>query len=183
MGDKDRPALLSRMAPPMSISETARELLSAPFFPPAVYPDADDSGAWRRHVADLNAQLATLFSNIGPIDDIAVGRDTIDGVPVYTAIPRGADEARLLCDIHGGALIYMGGDMVATTAALAAARTGFAVVSPDYRMPPDHRYPAALDDCVAVYRRLAERIGPSNIVVSGTSAGGNLAAATMLRAG
>ena len=52
----------------------------------------------------------------------------------------------------------------------------------DYRTPPDHRYPAALDDCVAVYRRLLEVEPPERIVVGGQSAGGNLAAALMLRA-
>ena len=72
--------------------------------------------------------------------------------------------------------------MVAGNAAFTALRTGFAVLSPDYRMPPDHPYPAGLDDCVAVYRALVERFGAANIVVSGTSAGGNLAAAAMLRA-
>ena len=54
--------------------------------------------------------------------------------------------------------------------------------SVDYRMPPDHPYPAALDDCLAVYRRLLEARPPERIVVGGGSAGGNLAAALMLRA-
>ncbi len=54
--------------------------------------------------------------------------------------------------------------------------------SVDYRMPPDHPYPTALDDCVAVYRRLLEERAPEDIIVGGASAGGNLAAALMLRA-
>ena len=49
-------------------------------------------------------------------------------------------------------------------------------------MPPDHPYPAALDDCLAVYRALLEVRAPDRIVVGGASAGGNLAAALMLRA-
>jgi acetyl esterase/lipase len=49
-------------------------------------------------------------------------------------------------------------------------------------MPPDHLYPAALDDCIAVYRALLEVRAPERIVVGGGSAGGNLAAALMLRA-
>jgi monoterpene epsilon-lactone hydrolase len=52
----------------------------------------------------------------------------------------------------------------------------------DYRVPPDHPYPAALDDCIAVYRGLLEMHAPERIVVGGGSAGGNLAAALMLRA-
>ena len=54
--------------------------------------------------------------------------------------------------------------------------------SPDYRMPPDHAYPAALDDCLAVYRDLLERHRPGEIVVGGVAPGGNLAAALVLRA-
>jgi epsilon-lactone hydrolase len=59
---------------------------------------------------------------------------------------------------------------------------GYEVVSVDYRMPPDHPYPTPLDDCVAVYRALLEQRSPEQIVVGGGSAGGNLAAALMLRA-
>jgi acetyl esterase/lipase len=52
----------------------------------------------------------------------------------------------------------------------------------DYRIPPDHPYPAALDDCLAVYRALLEVLTPEQIIVGGASAGGNLAAALMHRA-
>jgi acetyl esterase/lipase len=51
----------------------------------------------------------------------------------------------------------------------------------DYRNPPDHPYPAALDDGVAVYRALLETYAPSRLVMSGASGGGNLAAAVPLR--
>jgi epsilon-lactone hydrolase len=52
----------------------------------------------------------------------------------------------------------------------------------DYRMPPEYPFPAALDDAVSAYRDLLARYDPARIVVSGRSAGGNLAAALMLRA-
>src|SRR3546814_2342198 len=65
---------------------------------------------------------------------------------------------------------------------LMALRVGMPVVSVDYRMPPDHPFPAGLDDCVAVYRALLTEYGADAIVIGGSSAGGNLAAATILKA-
>jgi acetyl esterase/lipase len=67
-------------------------------------------------------------------------------------------------------------------ASIAAMTVGAPVVSVDYRMPPDHPYPAAIDDGVAVYRALLADHAPGDIVVGGLSAGGNIAAATVLRA-
>ena len=63
---------------------------------------------------------------------------------------------------------------------LLADRMGVTTVSVDYRMPPDHPFPAAPEDCFAVYRALIETHDPKRIVIGGSSAGGNLAAATML---
>ena len=67
-------------------------------------------------------------------------------------------------------------------ATLAAVRAGLQTWSVDYRMPPDHPYPAALDDCLAAYRALLDIRPPEQIVIDGSSAGGNLAAALLLRA-
>jgi len=64
----------------------------------------------------------------------------------------------------------------------AAAQVQMQTWSVDYRMPPDHPYPAALDDVLAVYRELLDVRAPEQIVVGGGSAGGNLAAALVLRA-
>ena len=59
---------------------------------------------------------------------------------------------------------------------------GYRVLSVDYRMPPDHPFPAALDDSVAVYRALLEAHEPRKIGIYGTSAGGSLTCTTLLRA-
>jgi acetyl esterase/lipase len=61
-----------------------------------------------------------------------------------------------------------------------ADRLGVTTVSIDYRCPPDHPFPAAPEDVAAVYRALIEVIDPKQIVIGGSSAGGNLAAAAAL---
>src|SRR5258707_9791178 len=62
-----------------------------------------------------------------------------------------------------------------------AARTGCALVAVDYRLAPEHKFPAAIDDAVAAYRWLAESaidlgMDPTRLVIAGDSAGGNIAA-------
>jgi acetyl esterase/lipase len=67
-------------------------------------------------------------------------------------------------------------------AVMRATATGCRVFGVDYRMPPAHPYPAPLDDCVGAYRHVLQTHAPSHVAVGGLSAGGNLAAATVLRA-
>ena len=79
-------------------------------------------------------------------------------------------------------LILGGGELCRLMAMASAARLRQRMWAVDYRMAPDHPYPAALDDCLAAYRALLAEHSPKTIIVSGASAGGNLAAALMLRA-
>jgi acetyl esterase/lipase len=73
-------------------------------------------------------------------------------------------------EFHGGALIQCGGDLAwQMSAAQAAERPGLTWV-PDYRMPPLHPYPAALDDCVAAYRSALEQRPPAQVIVSPSQA-------------
>jgi monoterpene epsilon-lactone hydrolase len=85
-------------------------------------------------------------------------------------------------DIHGGGFTVGGGEMCQLLAKIRASEYGTAVYAVDYRLLPDHPYPAGLDDCVAAYTEILGRRDASTLVVAGASAGGNLAAALMLRA-
>ena len=85
---------------------------------------------------------------------------------------RLVDDRHVVFDIHGGALLFGGGEEnVRFSTAAIALRTGRVAYGIDYRVPPDGPFPAALDDCVAVYRALLVEAPADRIVISGTSAG------------
>ena len=94
--------------------------------------------------------------------------------------PRHEKHATLY--IHGGAFIYGGGYAAALSAMSIASLTQCRTFSMDYRMPPDHPFPAGLDDAVEAYQTLLARYPPTSIAVYGPSAGAGLAAACLLKA-
>jgi epsilon-lactone hydrolase len=92
------------------------------------------------------------------------------------------DDRRVYFDIHGGAWVLGGGELCKRTAIVSANELKVRTWSVDYRMPPDHPFPIPLDDCLTAYRLLLDERHPSEVIVGGASAGGNLAAALVLRA-
>ena len=172
--------------PPDSISPEAQHFLSMaaqlPDWQP--FPAAHDHDAWRQWAAELDALTRRLM--VGRDISALVDSETValGGVDCHIARPKNsqADLANhVYLDIHGGALIVGGGDICAYTGMATSLNTGMKTVAVDYRMPPDHPYPAALDDCLGVYLALLEHYPAQHIIVGGLSAGGNLAAALMLR--
>jgi acetyl esterase/lipase len=183
---EDRPVLRvpAREIPvPSSVSPQAQAVLAGGVIDGPPHPPVDDLDAWRRMIAATQEIVVGMLGDAPPagveIEDVEA-----EGVPTFVITPRGVDPAdtRVYLDIHGGALIGGGGAMCRHTGAMMATRFGIRVWAPDYRMPPDHPYPTPLDDCLAAYRGLLARHRPENIVVGGGSAGGNLAAALLLRA-
>ena len=80
----------------------------------------------------------------------------------FEIVPEGVavSDRRVYLEIHGGALIMGGGAVCRKMAMATAALHQVRVVTVDYRMPPDHPYPAGLDDCVAFYRMLLRDHSP-----------------------
>jgi epsilon-lactone hydrolase len=172
------------IAVPASISEQAQAVLANPPAESFEFPPLDDLPAWRAMIADHDGAIAAMLTGRAPAPVTTARRDLPGGGRVYEITPDGLDDGddRVYLDIHGGGFIWGGGELCAAMAAGTAIRMAARVWAVDYRMPPDHPFPAALDDCLAAYRALLAERRPDRIVVGGASAGGNLAAALILRA-
>jgi acetyl esterase len=109
-------------------------------------------------------------------------------IPIRIYRPAAApDQAPCVLYFHGGGFMKGDLDSSGTVAWGLAQETGAVVVSVDYRLAPEHRYPAAFDDCFSVLADVADGadrygVDPARIAVCGDSAGGNLAAAVALAA-
>ena len=170
---------------PAHLSPEAQAMLSLPPLGEApASPAIDDKeGWWARTAVQDEMVLAALTPRAEKID-VDVDDRVIAGVPVFVITPRGtaADDPRVFLDIHGGALVMGSGAVCRAMGITSVPRSGVTTWAVDYRMPPSDPYPAPLDDCVAVYRALLEDHDPRDVIVGGSSAGGNLAAALILKA-
>ena len=113
---------------------------------------------------------------------VSIKEETIDGVNVYYLAPMSLENKNtkhLFVYLHGGAYIFGGGMSALSEAILIASRAKIPVISIDYRMPPDHPYPTAIEDVVRVYQSLIKTHGPKSIVLGGSSSGAGLALATV----
>jgi acetyl esterase/lipase len=169
---------------PAHLSPQAQAWLSMPRQEAPGYPALDDAEGWRQRIAQSDAMIMQLYMGGGAPFEGTI-RDIHEGeARGFELVPASVDPAdrRVYLDIHGGALIMGAGEVCKAMATKTARMLGARVVAADYRMPPDHAFPTGLDDCVAFYRMVLRDHAPEEIIVGGGSAGGNLAAATILRA-
>jgi len=170
---------------PKSISPQGQAFLAAA----AKRINAMQGAAAQNPAPDQNANAAAALQFLAPLAKNFKGTaETIalpHGAKLYRTTPEGRVGRRAevaYFDIHGGGFTSGGGEMCQILAKLRAFDYGVEVFAVDYRLAPGHAFPAGLDDCMAAYREVLKNYKPADIVVGGASAGGNLAAALMLRA-
>ena len=137
-------------------------------------------GRWRRDtpVAQMRADWDALFSARG---DAQVDPVDAAGVPCQWVAAPGARADRVIVYFHGGGFqvgsLASHRELMACISASAAAR----VLGVGYRLAPEHRYPAALDDALAAWHWLrAQGVDASQVALAGDSAGGGLALSLLL---
>ncbi|MCE9645472.1 MAG: alpha/beta hydrolase [Chloroflexi bacterium] len=112
---------------------------------------------------------------------ISIDKFEIDGIPTEWISPADANQDKSIIHLHGGGYVTGGIDSHQSMCILMAQTLKIKVLLPEYRLAPEHPFPAALEDALKVYRwLLAQGYQPGNIIISGDSAGGGLSLATVL---
>lgn len=168
----------------MEVSPQMQTMIGAPDAP-FFNAEPKETASWKvlisQNAAPVLAVIPTLKEKLG----VDVERTQIAGVKVFMVTPRNLpsnNTNRLLMHVHGGAYIFGGGEAALPEAIFLASYGCYKVVSIDYRMPPDFPYPAAMDDAKAAWQELIKTNKPANMAVFGSSAGGAMTLALVLRA-
>jgi epsilon-lactone hydrolase len=137
---------------------------------------------WNRNtsVTQMRSDWDAAFEN----SSVPASRERVSagGVDGEWIAPSGVSQDKAILYFHGGGFrlgsVASHRDLIARIADASGCR----VLAINYRLAPEHRFPASLDDAVAVYRWMLDQgVAPGSIAFAGDSAGGNLALATMLR--
>jgi len=133
---------------------------------------------------DLTEQRAIFHEMISSVplpDDVSTKQGELGGVPVVTVETPGTDPSLAVLYFHGGAYALGSASDSVGLAADVSRRVGARAISVDYRLAPEHPFPAAVDDAVVAYRALlGEGVPSERIAFVGESAGGGLVAAALV---
>ncbi|WP_026168302.1 alpha/beta hydrolase [Kordiimonas gwangyangensis] len=125
----------------------------------------------------MNTKRAELMRTMYDVD---VRKETVAGVPVMIVEPAGGvtegNRDKLLINLHGGAFMWGAGSGELVEAIPIAALSGYRVMTVDYRMAPEHVFPAGSQDVYAVYTEMLKQYDATHIGIYGCSAGGALTA-------
>jgi monoterpene epsilon-lactone hydrolase len=157
------------------VSTEQRETLDA-ILRLSAFPAGSDVDEQRRLLREL------LSAQPLP-DDVTVTAAALGGVATAEITVDGIEPRHVVLYFHGGVYVMSDAFLVADLASQVGRRTHAKVISVDYRLAPEHPYPAAVDDALAAYEALLDSgIAPSDIAFAGESAGGGLAIATLVNA-
>ena len=169
---------------PHDVSPAAEALVASPYRVPAWDANPPNADAWRALVRRLADAAVPGVARARAALGVTMEPTTIGGVPGFIFTPRTIPDAhrnQVIYNIHGGGYVYGPGESGTIEAVLMAGLGGYKVVAVDYRMPPDAPYPAAMDDAMAGYKAVLATTDPAHLAVVGTSTGGGMTLALMLR--
>ncbi|HEX2827421.1 MAG TPA: alpha/beta hydrolase [Burkholderiales bacterium] len=169
---------------PDTVSPQMQKIIGAPLSATwNNYPKTPE--AWKAETNKAAAAAAKRLPAMRAALGVSIEPATIAGVKAYLLTPAvipPQNRNRLLVHLHGGCYVSNPGESGTAEATMMAGFGGFKVLSVDYRMPPDHPFPAALDDAIAVWKAAQKMAPAKNMGVIGSSAGGGLTLAMVLKA-
>ena len=175
----------ARMLPvPTTVSPQMQKIIGTPINPNwKVIPQTPEE--WKAQVAKAAAAVVKRLPALRDALKVSIEPMTIDGVKAFMLTPAvipPQNRNRLLIHVHGGCYVNGPGESGTSEATMMAGFGGFKVLSVDYRMPPDHPFPAALDDAMTVWKAAQKMAPAKNMGIIGSSAGGGLTLAMVLKA-
>jgi epsilon-lactone hydrolase len=134
-------------------------------------------------VEQMRAGFAAMMAQFPVPSGIRRAHTELAGRPAISVEPEGEAREGIILYFHGGSFALGSPETGMVNTAHLVRRTGLRAFSLDYRLAPEHPFPAAIEDCVAAYRSLLEGgTDPASIVFAGDSAGGGLTVTTALAA-
>lgn len=146
-------------------------------------------GKWKKEVFDSNTSIADFrircekgAEKFGKLPStIQIKKDSLNGMKLEYLIPAHAPANKIILYMHGGGYVSGSCNDHRGFVAKFATYTGITNLLFEYRLAPEHPFPAALDDSLSVYKALlSSGYQPENIVFAGESAGGGLTLALLL---
>ncbi|RTR33278.1 alpha/beta hydrolase fold domain-containing protein [Shewanella atlantica] len=168
---------------PTGVSSEFAALLEDRSIPPLL-PVPSTNDEWIALQAQFDIPGIEISKQAAQRLEVEYESQNFAGVDTFFVTPKrvAAEYAdKWLVHIHGGAFVFGGGESALREAIWVANGLGAKVISIDYRQPPLHPFPAAIDDAVAVWKELTKTQSPESTAIFGTSAGGNLTLATTLK--
>lgn len=146
-------------------------------------PGPDDAAGWARVHAEFEAERLGPAAKLAEGLGVSIVEMKLGGVPVLQITPAGwREDGRRLVYAHGGAYTLFSARSTLSSSAVAAARTGYRVISIDYTTPPKARWQAVTDEVLAVFKALkGQGVRMKDVGFFGDSAGGGLAAGAVLK--
>jgi len=167
---------------PTTVSPQLRHFIATPI--PAEETMPTTAEGWKALQKEADAEATKISLAASAVLGTKIEPTTVAGVSCFWVTPKevpAANKDRLIVHVHGGAFVFNGGVSGTGEASLLADACKTRTLSIDYRMPPDHPFPAASDDVLAVWKAVVKEHDPKQTVMAGTSAGGGLILTTMLR--
>src|SRR5260221_1390756 len=145
-------------------------------------PPTNEEG--KKQIGGVEAATAKGLPALRDALKVKVEPTTLDGVKAFIVTPDTIppqNRNRLLVHVHGGCFASFAGESGTVEAIYMAGFGGFKVISVDYRTPPDHPYPAPLDDAMTAWRAATSIANPKTMAAFRSSAGGHIPLSVVLR--